>query len=74
VTWTDPANEYEALVYVARRLSERYGIDQDDVIVLIAEELESFGGVRLRAYIPTLIEHRVRERLLAGLRSLPRAG
>lgn len=63
VSWTDPEDEYEALVYVARRVSERYAVDDDVVLTLIADELESLDGARLRAYIPNLVEHRVRERL-----------
>ena len=42
-----PESEYEALVYVLERLSETY----------------PFDGARVRAFIPVLVERRVKERL-----------
>jgi len=63
MSWTDPENEYEALVYIARRLSLRYLVDADVVFDMMAEELEQLDGARLRNYVPPLVEHRVRERL-----------
>lgn len=74
MSWTHPDSEYEALVYIARRLSERYTVDQGAVIELIAEELEPLGQARLRAYVPTLVEHRVRERLREAATTMVRAG
>jgi len=33
------------------------------MFALIADELESFDGARLRAYVPVLVEHNVIRRL-----------
>jgi hypothetical protein len=61
---TNPGNEFEALVYLADRLRVRFpDVDEDTVFALIAEELESFDGARLRDYVPVLVEHNVLRRL-----------
>lgn len=61
---TNPATEFEALVYLAERLTLRYpDLDEDAAFALIAEELESFDGARLRTYVPILVEHNVMRRL-----------
>lgn len=63
---TNPESEYEALVHLADRLQLRFpAVDEDTVFALIAEELESFDGARLRAYVPVLVEHNVLRRLRA---------
>ncbi|GAA1464887.1 three-helix bundle dimerization domain-containing protein [Microbacterium thalassium] len=65
---TNPANEYEALAYVIERLVTRFpGVDEDEITVMAAEELESFDAARLRDYIPLLIEHGVRQRIQVHL-------
>ena len=43
-------------------------VDEGTVFALIAEELESFDGVRLRDYVPVLVEHNVLRRLRADNR------
>lgn len=64
VSATNPENEYEALVHLARRLGDRYpAVDEGLVFEIVAEELERFDGARLRAYVPLLVERRLRERL-----------
>jgi hypothetical protein len=63
---TNPESEYEALVHLADRMQLRFpDVDEDTVFALIAEELESFDGARLRAYVPVLVEHNVLRRLRA---------
>ena len=63
---TNPVTEFEALVYFADRLRVRFPeVDEDTVFALIAEELESFDGARLRDYVPVLVEHNVLRRLRA---------
>ncbi|HWI32223.1 MAG TPA: hypothetical protein VNT50_12085 [Microbacterium sp.] len=63
---TDPETEFEALVYLADRLRLRFPeVEEDAVFALIAEELESFDGARLRDYVPVLVEHNVLRRLRA---------
>ncbi len=61
---TNPETEFEALVHLADRLQRRFnGLDEREVFALIADELESFDGVRLRHYVPVLVEHNVLRRL-----------
>lgn len=61
---THPESEFESLVYLAERLRLRFPESSDDaVFALIAEELESFDGVRLRHYVPVLVERNVVRRL-----------
>lgn len=61
---THPETEFEALVYLADRLRVRFPESNEEaVFALIAEELESFDGVRLRAYVPVLVERNVVRRL-----------
>ena len=38
------------------------------MFALIADELESFDGARLRAYVPVLVEHNVTRRLRSAHR------
>lgn len=65
---TNPANEFEALIYLSERLQQRFPEwDDEALFALIAEELEAFDGVRLREYVPVLVEHNVRMRLKASL-------
>jgi hypothetical protein len=64
---TNPDTEFEALVHLAERLQLRFpDITEDDLFGLIADELESFDGARLRAYVPVLVENNVLRRLRAG--------
>ncbi len=57
---TQPQSEFEALVYLADRMLRRFPeLDEDAMFALIAEELETFGGARLRDYVPVLVEHNV---------------
>lgn len=61
---TNPENEFEALVYLAERLRLRFPeLPEDTAFELIADELESFDGVRLRDYVPVLVERNVLLRL-----------
>lgn len=61
---TNPETEFEALVYLAERLTARFpDLDEGAAFDLIAEELESFDGARLRAYVPVLVENNVLRRL-----------
>jgi hypothetical protein len=63
---TNPESEYEALVHLADRMQLRFpAVDERALFALIAEELESFDGVRLRRYVPVLVEHNVLRRLRA---------
>ena len=63
---TNPDTEFEALVYLADRLRLLFPeVDEGTVFALIAEELESFDGARLRDYVPVLVEHNVLRRLRA---------
>lgn len=67
---TQPRSEFEALVYLADRMLRRFPeLDEEAMFALIAEELETFSGARLRDYVPVLVEHNV----LAKLRRLHRA-
>ena len=64
MTCTHPDNEFEALVHLAERLRQRFPeVTEDAVFALIADELESFDGARLRDYVPVLVEHNVLRRL-----------
>ena len=66
---TNPDTEFEALVYLADRLQLLFPeVDEDTVLAVIAEELESFDGARLRDYVPVLVEHNVLRRLRADYR------
>lgn len=61
---TEPRSEFEALVYLADRMLRRFpDLGEDAMFELIAEELESFSGARLRDYVPVLVEHNVVARL-----------
>ena len=63
---TNPENEFEALVYLAERLRQRFPhLAEDAAFELIAEELESFDSARLRDYVPVLVERNVLLRLRA---------
>jgi hypothetical protein len=51
-------------VYLSERLRVRFpDVDEAALFALIAEELETFDGARLRAYVPVLVEHNVLRRL-----------
>lgn len=64
---TNPENEFEALVYSAERLGHRFPfLAEEEAFALIAEELEAFDAVRLRTYVPVLVERNVMRRLRAG--------
>lgn len=61
---TDPASEFEALVYLADRMQLHFPeTTESEIFALIADELESFGDARLRAYVPVLVENAVMRRL-----------
>ena len=61
---TNPGTEFEALVCLAQRLQLRFPEwDEDALFELIAEELESFDGARLRDFVPVLVERNVLRRL-----------
>ncbi|MET0297150.1 MAG: hypothetical protein ABW024_07085 [Microbacterium sp.] len=65
MTWTKPDNEYEALVYVCRRLEQHFpAVPEETIHALVVDELERYGSARLRQYIPMLVERE----LLASLR------
>jgi hypothetical protein len=64
VSCTNPDNEFEALVHIAARLRARFpDVGEDAMFALLADELESFDGARLRAFVPNLVEHNVLLRL-----------
>lgn len=51
-------------MYLSERLRVRFPeVDEADLFALIADELETFDGPRLRAYVPVLVEHNVLRRL-----------
>ncbi|HAS31393.1 MAG: hypothetical protein CMH38_01315 [Microbacterium sp.] len=59
-----PESEYEALVYALERLSETYPfVGEDRLREIAADELAQLDGARVRAFIPVLVERRVKERL-----------
>lgn len=63
---THPETEFEELVYLVERLCLRFPwLDEDEAMTLIADELESYDGARLRAYVPVLVENGVMRRLRA---------
>ena len=65
---TNPGTEFEALVYLTERLQRRFpDAAENDILALITEELESFDGVRLRDYVPVLVERNVLRRLRASV-------
>ena len=58
-----PESEYEALVYALERLSETYPfVGEDRLREIAADELAQLDGARVRAFIPVLVERRVKER------------
>ncbi|MEV8267328.1 three-helix bundle dimerization domain-containing protein [Microbacterium sp. NPDC076911] len=61
---TNPASEYEALLYLAQRLELRFPyLDETEILAMIAEELEPFSNVKMRYYVPLLVERNLVERL-----------
>ncbi|WP_137845810.1 hypothetical protein [Microbacterium sp. 2FI] len=61
---THPDSEFEALVYLAERLRQRFPeLAEGAAFELIAEELETFDRARLRDYVPVLVERNVLRRL-----------
>ena len=59
-----PESEYEALVYALERLYETYPfVGEDRLREIAADELAQLDGARVRAFIPVLVERRVKERL-----------
>lgn len=59
-----PENEYEALVYAVGRLAQRFPqVDEDAIMRMAAEELESLGDAHVRDFIPVLVERGVSQRL-----------
>ena len=61
---TNPADEYEALLYVADRLSRRFPYIAEDVLFdLVAEEWTRYDGARFRQYVPVLVEGNCLRRL-----------
>ena len=64
---TNPADEYEALVYVADRLSRRFPLIAEDALFdLVAEEWTRYDEARFRQYVPVLVEGNVLRRLRDG--------
>ncbi|MDZ8171576.1 three-helix bundle dimerization domain-containing protein [Microbacterium xanthum] len=60
----NPESEYEALHYVIERLAETYPfVDEVHLRELAADELAQLDGARVRAFVPVLVERRVKERL-----------
>ncbi len=71
----NPENEFEELVYLAERLCARFpALDEHSAFRLIADELESFDGVPLRAYVPVLVENNLMRRLRAQRTVAPDRG
>jgi hypothetical protein len=67
-----PENEYEELVYTVSRLALRYpDVGEEAIMQMAAEELESFGDARVRAFVAVLVERNVVRRLRGG--TTPRA-
>ncbi|WP_366509184.1 three-helix bundle dimerization domain-containing protein [uncultured Microbacterium sp.] len=67
---TNPADEYEALVHVLVRVSRRFpSVPEDRLVELIAGEVSRFGRVRLRNYVPVLVEANVVRTLRGTTRS-----
>ena len=59
-----PHDEYEALVYVIDLLARQHpSVPEDDIVRMVAEELERTSGAALRSYIPELVERNTRRRL-----------
>lgn len=57
---TDPVDEFEALFHVLVRVSHRFPtVAEDTLVELIAGEVSRFGQVRLRDYVPVLVERNV---------------
>jgi hypothetical protein len=64
VSVTNPADEYEALVYVVDRMARRFpAIDEDALFDLVADEWTRFDRARFREYVPVLVEGNVLRRL-----------
>jgi hypothetical protein len=55
------------------RLAVEYGVDPEVVGRLGATVLESFAGARVQAFVPVLVEKRLRETLRRGQRRRPRS-
>jgi len=63
----DPESEYEALMYVVQRLTERFpGVTEDEIRILAAEEFQAYADAHVRDFIPVLVERGVRVRLTTG--------
>lgn len=70
---TDPAYEYEALLHVLVRVSYRFpSVAEDTLVELIAGEVSRFGQVRLRVYVPVLVEGNIVRTLRASMPHLLR--
>ncbi|MEZ3162237.1 three-helix bundle dimerization domain-containing protein [Microbacterium sp. BWT-B31] len=68
---TNPANEYEELVHIVERIARRFPeVAEAALFELVADVLTRYDGVRLRAYVPVLVEGEV----LRVLRSRARDG
>ncbi len=64
---TDPESEWEALMHVVQRLSERFpAVDEDEIRALAAEEFQTYDDAHVRDFIPVLVERSVRVRLRTG--------
>lgn len=62
---TDPESEWEALMYVVQRLTERFpGVDESEIRMLAAEEFQAYETAHVRDFIPVLVERGVRQRLI----------
>ena len=64
VSATNPADEYEALVYVVDRMARRFpAIGEEALFELVADEWTRFDQARFRDYVPVLVEGNVLRRL-----------
>jgi hypothetical protein len=69
-----PAGE-SFLDRLVARLSAQYGLDPQEVRSRAVHVLASFAGARVRAFVPVLVEKRLREtcRGTSGLGTIPAA-
>lgn len=71
----EPDSDYEALMHVVHRLSERFPkLSEQEIRDATVDEFEKYEGARVRDFVPVLVERKVAERLRDARLMVDRTG
>ena len=71
----DESEKHDTVAKVTDRLAARFPDAPRPLVArVVGEEYESLDGIRIRTYIPTLVEHGAKNRLNGKFADVPRPG